>query len=229
MKKNFLLASIACFLLSLAAFGQDNGCRLVNGIMLCPSPTPMMTALEELTQLERDAIKNDPLAKPLPPEEQPKLKPPTSEYDKFKNQTHVLSPRMRLLASGKYKTLHDDIHLEADCFYSGRVPTPNNTEYSLSFISYERNWRFLTDHRMIMLLDGKRSDLGNGSHQGDLGDRTVWEAVTFRFSRKALEYLANSGRAELQLGTFETTLSEANKAAIKEIVRTCTTKKLLTK
>jgi hypothetical protein len=139
-----------------------------------------------------------------------------STYDKFKDQTTVFTDGSRVRAS---KTSRIKTALGLRFFGYFRHPAQalkqNNDTFVLRFEYTGREWGFLKNNGLILILDGKeRIDLGKPLHNGELAAGRyagVNETMIYPISREELTKLASAEQVEMQLGSFE---GEMDKRAI---------------
>lgn len=135
----------------------------------------------------------------------------TISYDKFKEQTSVISDSRFVSAQ---------LSLTVWAMYAGQ--RKSNVACFLVFRSGGRNWRFLEAHDLTFLADGQRMPLGSGRHEGQVISTRVAsgvrEAMTYPIPCDDLAKLANASSLEMKLGYAEVRLGEKDKQPIRSIV-----------
>lgn len=132
------------------------------------------------------------------------------EYDKFKDKTTV---------SGESVRLERSIVMAVKASHDGQTPT--EIRPYLIFWSTSRSWSFLRSHGLIILADGERIDLGDGTHDGHVrGGRSVSvaEVMIYPISRSDLEKIVKATAVEMKLGFMEMKLEDKDKRGLREVL-----------
>lgn len=147
-----------------------------------------------------------------------------SEYDKFADKTFVSAPERHLEPANKSEILFKSVSLIAGFQHSGQVLTRSNDLYVLSFIVRADTWRFLESNRrkLTILADEKRVVSSDGERSGKVlttrGKVETREIITFGITLAELKTIADSKTTELQIGWFETSLSDEDKRVLKLLI-----------
>lgn len=129
------------------------------------------------------------------------------KYDKFKDQTIATSDAAHI----------ESLDLTVKAMHKGQ--TVDDVQYYLIFRTSGREWKYLRSHGLIFVADGQRIDLGNGLHDGEIGNRAiVRELMLYRIDRQNLEKLANSSTLEMKLGYNVAQFGPKDKKGMKEIL-----------
>jgi hypothetical protein len=138
------------------------------------------------------------------------------QYDKFKDQTQITSPRFTTNQIDKPKIfLGVGVTLYATS--PGKTLSPD-TEFWLAIISTSTDWTFRDVTSVIALADGTRHemevvdrDTGAGStYSGAFGrgSPTVTDEIYMKVSRATLRRLLSASHIEIQAGRIEFALHE---------------------
>lgn len=144
-----------------------------------------------------------------------------TSYDKFKNLSFIGTKDMYLVPGGRHAILFNSVSLTGSIVFDGQQLPESAKSFFLSFQTRARSWRHLerSSRELVILADGARITGIAPDHKGHVstvgGEVGTWEINTFDITRQDLAKIANAKLVELQLGSFETTLTEQHKNALK--------------
>ena len=130
----------------------------------------------------------------------------TSQYDKFKDRTTVYSYDTRIPRAKDDRSHIPAVTMRAWFDHPGTQAAPPNA-YMLEFSALAYGgWNFLTSHRLILIADGERIELGEGYRHSTYG-RYAKEYLAYGVSPAQMLEITNAQSVEMQLGFFEAELS----------------------
>jgi hypothetical protein len=143
----------------------------------------------------------------------------TAKYDKSENRTTVqIDPR----AAKPVMELGDDIVLTAFFRYAGQELREPVESAALRFSSDTRNWRFIPNRELVVLVDGERISFVNGGRLGRLYEPPsrvqIDNMLYFGISRDDLSKIAGGRVVEMKLGNKSFKLSAVQLDALRELV-----------
>jgi hypothetical protein len=133
----------------------------------------------------------------------------TSRYDRFKNSTEVDSGFMKV----------EDIQFDCSFSYDGEVLKKPADFANFAFISQSRDWKFLDRHQAIILADGERFNLGDGTHSGKVSLGGVREIMVYSVPRRDLLKIGNAKQVEIQIGNEQFTMNAEHLGAMRGLAR----------
>ncbi|HZG52670.1 MAG TPA: hypothetical protein VEZ40_11090 [Pyrinomonadaceae bacterium] len=143
----------------------------------------------------------------------------TANYDKSENRTTVqIDPR----AAKPVMELGADIVLTAFFRYAGQELREPVGYATLRFSSDSRNWRFIPNRELVILVDGERISFLNGGRLGRLyeppGRVQIDNMLYFGISRDDLAKIAGGRVVEVKLGNKSFKLSSVQLDALGDLV-----------
>jgi hypothetical protein len=140
-----------------------------------------------------------------------------TSYDKFKDETTVKFKRLPLTGGMRLAMSAEMIYLMGAFQFKGqKMSEPATTAY-LGFLSESKDWVFLRDQHLIVLVDGERIDLGDAERDSDIRIGEVKELLVFDVPAETLSKIANGDKVEMQLGSREFKLKDNARAALRDL------------
>lgn len=145
----------------------------------------------------------------------------TYEYDKFKDRSFVDFSDGVIHRSKTSRNPAVSVQMQTTFTFAGKeLPeTANRFTFIFRAPSY-RGWNFLYDHSLTFLADGGRIPLGEGSRNSSISQNQEW--LYYTVLRSDLETLANAKTLEMQLGSFEASISEKQRRGLQNILKLST-------
>lgn len=140
------------------------------------------------------------------------------EYDKFKNLTTVRGKDTdRLKPSNRFTGPPPTFNVYG--FYSGEQPKASFGYVLLVFRSRSRDWQFLKQNNLVLLLDGTdRVWLGNAVADRNVRWSNVTEQLAYKLKLADAEKVVRAGTVELKLGTLESKLTAEQVGVLRAVV-----------
>jgi len=146
------------------------------------------------------------------------------EYDKFKDTTVIRSPHANL---NKRTEILQSLYISAAFVFSTDTMKENEDYFVVFFSAVGNKWSFIPNKNLYVLVGGKRLNLGEGDHDGELDrsrtvrsprDIRVTESVKFVLSREVFEQIVNSEKVEMKLGEVEFELTSEAIQTLKNLL-----------
>ncbi|MBK7803731.1 MAG: hypothetical protein IPJ55_13900 [Chloracidobacterium sp.] len=122
-------------------------------------------------------------------------------YDKFKDVSRVQVKGVSFGTKDNRTGIYS-IGVEAYFDVPGQSLTDNVETFYILFRSFNRDWLWLHDSNLIMLIDGKRTDLGPASMTETCRWAVSMNGCGLRFRVETYERIVHANTLELQLGAF---------------------------
>lgn len=142
-------------------------------------------------------------------------------YDKFKDETTIVSELASILnTKGKKDIFGPSVYVAVT--FPGKRPK-GNAVFWLIFSDQGREWRYLKSHGLLLLADGKKIDLGNGKHDGDVSSGryagvSVSERIMFQIPIEDVRTVIGAKVVDFQLGTTEGSLHGKTIEAFRDLM-----------
>jgi hypothetical protein len=91
-------------------------------------------------------------------------------------------------------------------------------DFALLFRSRSKEWQFLKNHEMYMLIDGDRVSLGEAEYDGDIERSGVSEFMGYLIPRDLFERLSSARQVELKIGRWEVALKDEHLQAFRDLL-----------
>lgn len=133
-----------------------------------------------------------------------------SEYDRFDNKTKYETPKVRLLRPGLFDEFMDITNHRVDLKSSYRCDgeercIPNQVIFSFS--SQSKNWQYLYNSNLDMIIDGSRYDFGELERVSLVGSGVVYETLLLMMDLETFLDFSEAENVELRMGGDEMTLT----------------------
>jgi hypothetical protein len=135
------------------------------------------------------------------------------EYKRFDNMSQV---RLRPMLIAESAT--DQLSLGASFGNSGSLIRPSN-EASIHFVSFSKEWQYITDHSLILLIDGERLPLITIYYEKEISRGLALESMAVEVSYNTLVRIASAKKVEGRLGQREFELPKGVLEGLKELAR----------
>lgn len=139
------------------------------------------------------------------------------EYDKFKDETRVAVGPFSISDSLQNTRGFLSLRMTIRFYHAGRELKQPADDFALLFRSYSREWRFLKNHDLFMLVDGERIAVGNSDYDGDVERNGVSEFMLYSLSPDLIRRLAGAKQVEFKVGRVEIKLNEEHLQAIRDL------------
>jgi hypothetical protein len=129
------------------------------------------------------------------------------KYDKFKGVTDVF---VRIDLTPKKVDIFQNITFNiiiASRFTGNGIPE-HSIEQTLCVSSTSKDWRFLKNRELNLLVDASRMPLGNGTHDGDVETYFVSEVLCWPITEQQRNSILNAEQVEFQLGSLESAIGK---------------------
>ena len=139
----------------------------------------------------------------------------STEYDKFKDQTHVRVGPFFVGGTKSYVWSGFQLEMSVHFFCKGHMTSQPRVFY-LAFWSSSKDWTFLRSRDLYALVDGERLELGEGDHDSDVELGGVSERLIYRLSPDVFSKLGAAQHVELKIGNVELTLKDEHLEAFRD-------------
>ena len=136
-----------------------------------------------------------------------------TKYDRFKDETTVY-------VGPNYVDI-DGPRLEVAFYvgYAGTKPARDRMTIGMAVYSSTREWRFISDDNLIVLVDGKRLEIGKPISKDSKLARTrgVDESMAYKISEEQLITISKAEKVEMQIGRTEFALKQSFVRVLREL------------
>lgn len=136
------------------------------------------------------------------------------KYDKFRDDTHLSVGPFFVGGTKAYIGRGFQLEMSAHIFLQKK---PAKDVY-LQFTAKGRNWTFLKNSEMFVLVDGERMQYGEGDLDSEIRRGGVRESVVFQIPADQFLKLSQATSAELKIGNVELTLKDEHKEAFRDLL-----------
>ena len=135
-------------------------------------------------------------------------RPLAFNYDAMENETLVFTP------------VTDEAHpmMTVSFSFAGQAQAGPIREGTISFSERSREWRYLRNHEVLIVLNGSDRLRYEGDHTGDIGDGGVEELVTVDVPLADFERIASAQTVAIRLGERDFSLRPGEIARIRHLV-----------
>lgn len=182
--------------------------------LVCVLATVCASAICDFESLAQSTKKRQ---VPTPPRENQSSPPENliqTEYDKFKDQTAVNMGPMQLISSSPGR-----LELALLFTYDGKVLSLPQEDVAIQFISTASERLFSSNHILLALLDGERLRFGEMKYDVRASGNSYVETMFMVIDRNTLLTVANSKKAEFELGHVELSLSDTQLALLRKFAQ----------
>ncbi len=129
------------------------------------------------------------------------------KYDRFKDITDVF---VRLDLTPKKGDIFQNItfNLLISSRFLGNGIADHAREQVLCVTSTSRDWKFLKDRELNLLVDSTRMPLGERTHDGNVETYFVSEVLCWPITELQRDSILNAQQVEFQLGTLESSIGK---------------------
>ncbi|WP_409028879.1 hypothetical protein [Gracilimonas sediminicola] len=145
-----------------------------------------------------------------------------SEYDRFENETKYETPEVRLLRPGFFDFLFDITNHRVDLksYYRCNSEKPCIPKHVIfSFSSQSKNWKYLYNSNLDMIIDGKRYDFEELERVSLVGSGGVYETLLLMMDLEKFLDFSEAENVELRLGGDEMTLTPKELIVFKNMAK----------
>lgn len=139
------------------------------------------------------------------------------EYDKFKDETRVAVGPFSISDSLQNTRGFLSLRMIIRFFHAGRELKQPADDFALVFHSDSREWRFLKNHDLYMLVDGERIAVGEADYDGDVERDGVSEFMRYSLSPDLIRRLAAAKQVQLKIGRVEVELKDEHLQAFRDL------------
>lgn len=138
------------------------------------------------------------------------------EYDKFTDESRIAVGPFDISDSIKTISIYS-LRMTARFIFSGKRLTNPAEDFALLFRSRSREWQFLRNHDLYMLIDGERVTVGEAEYDGNVESGGVSEFMRYLVSPDLVKRIAGAKQVELKIGRWEVTLKDEHKEAFRDL------------
>jgi len=138
-------------------------------------------------------------------------------YDKFKDQARFSVGPFNIGGDSAYVFGGSMLGLTAYTFADGK-DIKNPDRFILLFDSSSKDWLYLRDCGLNLIVDGERVDLGQCTRQSDIRRGGVTERLFFKLTPEQFTKIANAKVVELRIGRTELKLKDEHLQAFKDLI-----------
>ena len=138
-------------------------------------------------------------------------------YDKFKDISivsvvFVTSGTARLMVTGSMYLM------EASFGFRGQELNSSVDTFYLAFDHTGKEWDFLRNRDLYLIIDGERVSFSDGHHDGKVGGGGISERLLFEIPRDTFTKIATAKSVELRVGSYQTKLKDEHLQAFRDLM-----------
>lgn len=146
------------------------------------------------------------------------------KYDKFTDKTTVIYSGSLLNSTLSYMSSGTMMNINVAYEFKSQTSKNPIDKFVLFFRSSGKNWSFLKDRSLYVLADENRIEMGNGSHDSDIGrslfgDVRTNEILAFEITKNQLSEFGNAKTLEIKLGGREFKIKDEDKTAFLNTIK----------
>lgn len=139
------------------------------------------------------------------------------QYDKFRDESRVAVGPFDISDLLRGARIYS-LKMTARFIYDGQRLNGSAEDFALLFSSRSKEWKFLKNRELYMLIDGERISIGEAEHDGDVELRSgVSEFMFFPISSEVFKRLASARQVEFKIGRWAVMLKDEHLEAFRDL------------
>ena len=138
-------------------------------------------------------------------------------YDKFKDESTVIVGPYFLTSGMEYALTNSQFQMMAAFTFTGQKLEKPVDHVTLAFLSSSKEWTFLQDQDLYVLVDGERLSLGKAERDSDIKLGGVKEYLGVSLPYDTFLKIANGKNVEMKLGPKEFKLKDEHLEGFRDL------------